>query len=157
MLTLLKFVHLGSLFVWLGGIVFFSFVVTPTLFKQLPKETTSKVLEALFPKYYFLGYFCGAAALLTHLVLGFQAAGGFSWFFLKLAVLLAMVVLTYYAGLVVFPETHRLKSEIQSKAAEEISPGVQGQFDKLHRISVLLNLSILALGLAFIWLLVLRF
>lgn len=154
MQTLLRFLYLSSLFVWIGGITFFSFIVTPTLFKQIPKEMVTKVLEALFPKYYFMGYFCGAVALLTHLVGGFQIAGGFSWYVLKLAVLIGMVVLTYYAGLVVYPEVHRLKTEVLAQEGAEANPQLKADFDKMHRVSVLLNLAVLILGLVLIFFLV---
>ena len=153
MLTLFKFLNLCSVFVWVGGIVFFSFILTPTLFKTIPKETTSKVLDALFPKYYFLGYLCGAVALLTQLLGWFRGSGGVVVFTLRLAVLVGMVFFTYYAGLIVFPEAHRLKVEMQGTSAGEAPSEITKQFHKIHRLSVLLNVLVLLLGLAYIWIL----
>src|SRR5258706_9048456 len=132
MFTLLKFLNLTSVCVWVGGITFFSFILTPTLFKSIPKETASKVLDAIFPKYYFLGYLCGAVALLTHLLGWFRGSGGAMVFFLRLAVLLGMVFFTYYAGLIVYPEAHRLKGEVQTAGGDQTPPQGRGGVRKTH-------------------------
>jgi len=151
---LLRFLNYSFIFIWLGSIVFFSFVVTPTLFKQIPREMTSKVLEALFPKYYFLGYLCAAGALLTHLLGWIQAAGGVLPFLIKSVVLIMMLSFTYYAGMVLYPEAHRLKIEMRKTVEEEVPPKTKAAFKKTHRGAVLLNMGVLLLGLMYTWLLV---
>ena len=44
-----KWFYLLTLVVWIGTIIFFSFVVAPTVFKILKLEDAAKLQRALFP------------------------------------------------------------------------------------------------------------
>ena len=44
MINIIRFIHLMSLIVWLGGMVFFSFIVAPSIFQALPTETAGDVV-----------------------------------------------------------------------------------------------------------------
>jgi hypothetical protein len=63
------FVYLLSLVCWLGGMMFFSALVAPVLFKVLPMTEAGKLLGVLFPRYYLLGYVCGAIGLILAIYL----------------------------------------------------------------------------------------
>ena len=63
------FVYLLSLVCWLGGMVFFTALVAPVLFKVLPMTEAGKLLGVLFPRYYLLGYICGAIGLILAIYL----------------------------------------------------------------------------------------
>jgi len=65
MIHIIRFIHLSSLVVWIGSIVFFSFIAAPGIFKALPRETAGDVVGEIFPKYWLIGYICSIAALLT--------------------------------------------------------------------------------------------
>ena len=65
MIHIIRFIHLSSLVVWIGSIVFFSFIAAPCIFKALPRETAGDVVGEIFPKYWLVGYICSIAALLT--------------------------------------------------------------------------------------------
>lgn len=45
--------------IWLGTIVFFSGVIAPQIFKNLPKADAAQLQNVLFPYYYILGSLCG--------------------------------------------------------------------------------------------------
>lgn len=141
----LKYFHLLIIGVWIGGIVFFSFVLTPTLFKQLSKEVTSKVLEVIFPKYYLVGMVCSVTAVVTSFFNGFR-------FQLSTLLLLLMLGMTFYAGLSLYPKAHKLKVEMKSFASEEEVPApVRAQFKQSHRLAVLLNMAVFLFGLLYLW------
>lgn len=141
----LKYIHLLLSGVWIGGIIFFSFILTPTLFKQLPKEVTSKVLDVIFPKYYLFGMICAVVVLVTHFFSGVRVG----WSTLLLAVMLGS---TFYAGFSLYPEAHRLKIEMKSAAEpESVSGEVKARFQKTHRWAVLLNMLVLILGFVYIY------
>ena len=54
-----------SLVFWVSGIIFFSFVVAPVVFKTLDREKAREVDERIFPLYYKLGYICEALTLIS--------------------------------------------------------------------------------------------
>lgn len=45
--------------IWLGTIVFFSFVIAPQIFKLLPHADAANIQNHLFPFYYIVGSLCG--------------------------------------------------------------------------------------------------
>ncbi|WP_276301115.1 DUF4149 domain-containing protein [Halorussus lipolyticus] len=63
----------AALGIWLGTILFFSFVGAPTTFDVLGDDA-GQVVNAIFPKYYLLGVGLGAAALVAVLVAGLVTA-----------------------------------------------------------------------------------
>ena len=144
MQTFLSFIHLLSLVVWIGSIVFFSFVAAPGIFKTLEREKAGELVGVIFPKYYFIGYVCGALALITLLAGSGQAD------LLKLVLLILMLVCTLVAGLVIGPPARRLKEKM--KAEPENKEALQKKFKSLHSISVQLNAAVLFLGLGLLWL-----
>jgi hypothetical protein len=142
---LLQWFYLLALAIWVGSIVFFSFFTTPTLFTQLPREMASQIITVIFPRYYALGYACGAVLLLTSLI---EAALMRQWPLIRLALVALMLGSTLYAGMVLRPEVHELK--IQMKTVEEgtdLGIRLKGKFDRAHRLSVILNMVVLISGL----------
>ena len=50
--------------IWLGSIVFFSFIIAPQIFKVLPRFEAAKLQNHLFPFYYSVGIICALGMLL---------------------------------------------------------------------------------------------
>ena len=67
--------------IWVGAIVFQSFFVAPVLFRQVSGADASRVLRALFPRFYWLGLACGGAMLAGILAAGLagRADGPAHW------------------------------------------------------------------------------
>ena len=63
MTQVVKWFYLVTLAVWVGSIVFFSFIVAPTVFKVLKPEDAAKLQRAMFPKYYLAGILCAALGI----------------------------------------------------------------------------------------------
>lgn len=143
MQTFLSFIHLLSLVVWIGSIVFFSFVAAPGIFKTLEREKAGELVGVIFPKYYFIGYLCGALALITLL------AGSGKADLLKLVLLILMLGCTLVAGLAIGPPARKLK--VKMKAEPENREALQKKFKSLHSVSVQLNASVLLMGLVLLW------
>jgi len=79
MASALRFVYFVALAVWVGEIVFFSFVVAPALFGVLGAERAAPVLATIFPRYYAIGAVAaglalGAAAVLQRSLRGWWIA-----------------------------------------------------------------------------------
>lgn len=130
-----------ALAVWVGAVVFLSFVVAPTIFRTLPSATAGQVMGALFPSYYAVGAVAGVVALAATLVLWRSGRAG-----APLVVLVALMLgTTAYAGGVVQPRAAVLRPMLHTPDPAE---GVREEFDRLHRLAVGLNAGVLLLGLA---------
>ncbi|TMA79861.1 MAG: DUF4149 domain-containing protein, partial [Deltaproteobacteria bacterium] len=90
-----------ALAVWLGEIVFFSFVVAPSVFGVVP-EVAGQVVGAIFPRYYALGAGAGVIALVAAVALRGATSATRSWSAI-VAMLVVMLVATLYAGRVIEP------------------------------------------------------
>jgi len=136
------FIYLLALVCWLGGMI--SFVLfTAMLFSRLPVAEAGKVLSAIFPYYYIVGYVAGAIALILAIYFAVGGRGRIWW--IASAVLLAGALgLTVYAGAVIRPRIDAVRS-----VAEEANPdpGRKAEFDALHKLSVQLNGGVMALDL----------
>src|SRR2546422_5980771 len=54
--TFFRYLYLLSLVLWIGGVVFFSFLASPSIFKIPPPEQAGQVVGDIFSKYHLLGY-----------------------------------------------------------------------------------------------------
>lgn len=144
MTTLAKWLYLLSLALWLGSIVFFSFVVAPAVFRSLPRAEAGRVLGSIFPIYYGMGYACGGALLASALLL-FRTTRPRAASWGAAAVLAAfMLGATLYAGLVVQPRVRALRSVLDETRG---APAAKEEFDRQHRLAVQLNVAVLCGGL----------
>jgi len=130
---------------WVGSIAFMSFIVAPTLFRELPREVAGDFVGKLFPHYYTLGYVCGAIAFASLLLRGFFDKP-FPW--LRLALLALMLGCSVYAGSKVHPDAHMLKTVAKSMEDGPEKEAKQAEFGKLHRLSVILNSVVFLAGVA---------
>jgi uncharacterized membrane protein len=140
--AIVKWLYLAALIVWLGEIVFFSFVVAPAIFRTLPTADAGRAVGAVFPLYYRLGYVCGGALLLTTLVL-MGGAVSRAWWGVNAGLAALMLGATLYAGVVIQPRASELRPQIHDPAAP---PTAKEEFDRLHRLAVQLNGAVLLCG-----------
>ncbi|WP_435178341.1 DUF4149 domain-containing protein [Halorussus sp. AFM4] len=110
----------AALGVWLGSIVFFSFVGAPTTFDVLGGEA-GRVVNAIFPKYYAFGAGLGWVAFGAAFV---AEPGGPLGGTLLTAVVLVGIALDLYARQVLIPKMERAGDDA---------------FAKYHKQSVALN------------------
>jgi hypothetical protein len=142
---LVLFAYVLALAVWLGQVVFFSFVVAPQVFGSLPSEQAGAVVGLVFPTYYAIGHLCGATLCGCALLLRrWSRPGGGPW--LVAAVIAGLALLaSLYAGLAVQPRASELRPQLHRP---DTPAAVQAEFDDLHRLAVELNGGVLLAGLA---------
>jgi len=131
-----------ALAVWLGEIVFFSFVVAPSVFGVVP-EVAGQVVGAIFPRYYALGAGAGVIALVAAAALRGATSATRSWSAI-VAMLVVMLVATLYAGRVIEPRARALRPQLHT---EPVDVAVRAEFDRIHRRAVQLNGAVLLLGI----------
>ncbi len=142
---LAKFLYGTALAVWVGSVVFFSFVVAPALFRTFPTAEAGRAVGAIFPNYYLIGGVCGVVALVSALVLWLRG-GGALW--VSSAALVApMLAATLYAGAVVEPRAASLRQAIHASESER-AESLRAEFGRWHRRAVQLNGAVLVLGAA---------
>lgn len=149
MLTTFRFVLLLSIVVWVGALIFFTFFVTPMVFKALPRELAGELVGEIFPMYWALGYAAGVLSLASLLAISFVEK---AFPAARLLCLAFMTAATFYSGLVIAPEAgairERIKAAGEPAAIEELRAG----FGRLHRRSYALNMAVIVSGVAFVFL-----
>jgi uncharacterized membrane protein len=147
LLEALKFIHLMSIVVWLGMLIFFTFIAAPAIFRELPKETAGQVVGRIFPKYWLTGYVASVISLATLVAASFMGQAWPGW---RLLVLVVMAVISFYSGLVVGKKARSIKARIKQGSDDKEALG--RDFKKVHALSAVLNLTVIALGLVLVWL-----
>lgn len=148
MSALLRTAHLLALGIWVGSVVFFSFFTAPTLFGALPRDMAGRAVSAIFPRYYALGAACGALGLLSGLLLGARQPAFGRLLACELVLLGLMTGIVVYAGRVVLPQAAQARLALPAIEGTPAYDGAKARFDSLHRRSVLLNGTVLLLGIA---------
>ncbi len=140
------FVYLLLLGGWLGAMVFFSFFTAPALFARLEVREAGLVVAMLFPRYYVIGYVCGAGSLALAIAFAWRRlTPAQTLWWAAVAALAAALAVTLYAGLSLRPRIE----ELRGATGGAISAATQTKqaFARLHRLSVALNGSVLLLDL----------
>ncbi len=124
----------------------------PSIFKILSREQAGNVVSDIFPKYYLVSYACGAVALISSIILIYMG-NHFSHLtnIIKLTALVVMIGLAVYAGEIVTPETHKVRTEMRSVEIDSHKYlEIRKDFGHLHRKSAILNSAIFILGIALV-------
>ncbi len=122
--------------VQVGAIVFHSAVVAPTVFRQLDEASARRFLRTIFPRFYWLGLYCGIIATVALAIAALGSASG-----PILACLAGAIVMTIL-------ELASLRLTPVINAARDAGEAQHARFEKLHRLSVVLTLVVLVLGIA---------
>lgn len=121
----LALIALFSLALMLGGMVFFAAVVAPVIFTRLPFETASRFIRGLFPVYYIYLLGTAAAACVALFPLAKEASG----------IMAVSAGVTLWLRQVLMPRINRA-----SDLALQGDATAKHEFDRMHRMSVLVNL-----------------
>ncbi len=149
MLVLFKFLYLLAIVVWVGMLLFFSFVAAPVIFRTLPRSTAGDVVGAIFPKYWLIGYLCAIVSVIS-LVVIFLAEGGVSY--MHFISLFLMAGLIFYTGLFPAKRAGDIKERLNDTDNEHLMVELEREFKKAHGESSILNMIIIGLGIVVIFL-----
>ena len=121
--------------IWVGVIVFFSSIIAPTVFKTLDEKSAGVFLRAFFPKYYLFAIVIGLAALALIMIFDIKVSN-----ILYIAIV-SMTILSIIS---------RFMIPMINNARDMGEKGKQ-KFNRLHMLSVSLNVITLVIGLFFIY------
>jgi len=150
MSSILRYVEFLSLGIWLGGIIFLSFVVAPGAFATLGSRDQAGALVGLaLGRMHVLGIVCGMIFLVARGAMSLLAGRGLSALLAPAALLvILMLLLTGVSQYGVSPRMAHLRQQMVSvdRTPEDNPPRIE--FNRLHRTSVRLEVAVLLAGLA---------
>ena len=135
-----------TLALWTGGMVLFTFIVTPAIFRSYGRDQAGEIVGRLFPGYFLYLLALSALVLVLFFLLGADQTS--RSFRASLFLLVVAVIINAYVLFSLHPKAVQIKQQVVSfeKAAPD-SPA-RREFRKLHGISAVLNLALLADGIA---------
>jgi uncharacterized membrane protein len=135
-----------NLALWTGGMALFTFIVTPAIFRSYGRDQAGEIVGKLFPGYFLYLLMLSALALVLFFLLGANQSS--RSFRASLFLLVVAVIINAYVLFSLHPKAVQIKQQVASfeKAAPD-SPA-RREFRKLHGISAVLNLALLADGIA---------
>jgi uncharacterized membrane protein len=142
--SLPKFLQVFALGTWVGSIVYLSFVVAPGAFATLKdRDQAGAIVSYSLSRLHFLGLVAG----ILYLVLGFFLVRGMKDLLqpATLGVLL-MILLTMFSQARVTSRMHDLRVQMVSVEATPKDSPARVEFDRLHGMSVKLEVAVLLLG-----------
>ena len=148
-MSFLRFLMFLSLIVWVGGIIFLSFVEAPTAFHNLPsRHMAGTVVGHSLGILHWMGLFSGVVFLGSSLLLSSLTTGSAKPFALRHILVACMLLLTAVSQFGISPKMATLRAQFGDiDTVPHTDPG-RMQFDALHVWSVRLEVVVLVLGIA---------
>ena len=154
-MSIVRFLMLLSLVVWIGGIAFFAFVLAPTVFhpgilpsRQLAGAVVSRSLGIL----HWLGIACGAIFLVTSIIDSQVVTGLPELFSARNLLVFAMILLTVISVFAISTRMLDLRNQMVFIDNVPHDDARRVEFNRLHVWSTRLESGVLLLGLAVIFL-----
>ena len=168
-MSVLRFLMLLALIVWIGGIIFFAFVEAPTLFTVLPTtKLAGDVVSASLTKLHWMGLGSGVIFLICSLLYNWQKHVQLRPFALSHISIVLMLAFTMISQFGITPRLRLVRSQLELAQRPDYIPYIPGstprliarsteQFNSLHAWSTRLEGGVLFLGLGVVILTARRF
>ena len=152
-MSFLRFLMLLSLVAWIGGLIFFAFVLAPTAFSVLPNtHLAGNVVRSALSKLHWIAICFGIVFLLSSFFLS-QMVDGTPHVFAPRNVLAGlMLLLTLISQFGIMPRMDKLRATVGDFSSVALDNPVRVQFDALHVWSTRVEGAVLLLGLAVVYL-----
>ena len=152
-MPLLRYPMLLSLIVWLGGLIFFSFVVAPTVFSVLPtRHLAGLVVSRSLTALHWIGIVSGIVFLTTSMLYSRLHAGSTQPLAPRHILLYIMLGLSLISQFVISPRMATLRASMPDTNSVATTDPVRVQFNALHAWSTRLEGGVLLLGLVVVYL-----
>lgn len=152
-MSFLRYLMLLSLVVWVGGLIFFAFVLAPTAFEVLPTtHLAGNVVGRALSKLHWIGIASAIVFLLSSLVYAWLADGRMHISAVRHIFVCVMLALTLFSQFWIIPRMDSLRTQIGDFAAVAPNDRLRMQFDALHVWSTRVEGVVLLIGLVAIYL-----
>lgn len=152
-MTLLRFLMLLSLIVWIGGVIFLSFVEAPVAFSVAPtRHMAGTVVGHTLGVLHWVGLFCGVSFLGCSVLLSSLTTGSAQPLAARHLLVVAMLLLTVVSQFGISPKMAALRTQFVDIDTVPADNPARLEFDALHHWSVRLEVAVLVLGLVVVYL-----
>jgi uncharacterized membrane protein len=152
-MSFLRFLMLLSLIVWIGGLIFFAFVLAPTAFSVLPTtHLAGNVVGRALSKLHWIAIASGIVFLSSSLVYSRFTDGAAHLFAARHVLLCLMLALTLISQFGIIPRMDALRASLGEVRAVPMDNPERVQFDALHVWSTRVESAVLLLGLMVVYL-----
>jgi uncharacterized membrane protein len=152
-MSFLRFLMLLSLVCWIGGLIFFAFVLAPTAFSVLPTtHLAGNVVGRALSKLHWVGIVSGIVFLGSSLLYSRKVDGTPHALTARHVLVCLMLALMLISQFGIMPRMEVLRASLGEVSAVPIDNPARVQFDALHVWSTRVEGAVLLLGLAVIYL-----
>ena len=152
-MSFLRFLMVLSLVVWIGGLIFFAFVLAPTAFQVLPNtHLAGNVVGRALGKLHWIAIISGVVFLIASLLYSYLTQGTTHVFAMRHILICLMLALTLVSQFWIIPRMDTLRASVGDFATVPLSDPARVQFDALHVWSTRVESAVLLLGLVVIYL-----
>jgi len=142
-----------SLVVWIGGLIFFAFVLAPTVFAVLPtRQLAGSVVSRGLGILHWMGITSGVVFAVTSMIDSRVVNGVAEPFALRNLIVYAMIILTLVGMFGIASRMLVLRDQMNPIDAVPPDDARRVEFNRLHHWSTRAEGSVLVLGLALLYL-----
>jgi uncharacterized membrane protein YhhN len=154
-MSILRYLMLLSLVVWIGGLIFFAFVLAPTVFAPgvLPNtHLAGNIVGRALGKLHWIAIVSGIVFLMSSLLYSRLADGRMHVFAMRHLLVCVMLALTLFSQFWIIPRMDTLRASVADFTAVPLDNPQRMQFDALHVWSTRVEGAVLLFGLIAVWL-----
>jgi hypothetical protein len=152
-MSMVRYLMLLSLVVWVGGLVFFAFVLAPTVFAVLPtRQLAGNVVSRSLGLLHWMALCCGIVFAITSMIYSRVMNGALEPFALRNMLVYVMIILTLVGMFGIAGRMTVLRE--QMGVIDELSHDdpLRLEFNRLHVWSTRIEGAVLLLGLGLLYL-----
>jgi uncharacterized membrane protein len=152
-MSFLRFLMLLSLVAWIGGLIFFAFVLAPTAFQVLPDtHLAGNVVGRALGRLHWIAIISGIVFLLSSLIYSRLTDGTAHLFALRHVLVCLMLGLTLVSQFWIIPRMDTLRAQVGDFGTVTLNNPARVQFDALHVWSTRVEGAVLLFGLVAVYL-----
>ena len=152
-MSFLRYLMLLSLIVWLGGLIFFAFVLAPTAFSVLPsRHLAGTVVGRSLGALHWMGIVSGILFLASSILYNRLTKGTLHTFTARHVLICLMLALTLVSQFGIIPRMDTLRASIGEIDSVPLDNPARMQFDALHVWSTRVESGVFLLGLVVVYL-----
>jgi Domain of unknown function (DUF4149) len=142
-----------SLIVWLGGLIFFAFVVAPTVFSVLPtRHLAGSVVTRSLGALHWMGIVSGIVFLITSMIYARVTVGAAHPFAARHVLVYVMLLLTCVSQFVISAKMSALRAAMGEIDKVPVTDPARLAFNQLHVWSTRVESTVFLLGLIVLYL-----
>jgi uncharacterized membrane protein len=152
-MSLVRYLMLLSLVIWIGGLIFFAFVLAPTVFAVLPtRQLAGNVVNRSLGILHWMAISCGVVFAITSMMDSRIVNGVAAPFAPRNLLIYAMMILTLVSMFGVASRMTVLREQMGVVDNLPQDDARRVEFNRLHVWSTRIEGSVLVLGLALLYL-----